>query len=75
MLPLTMPAWKYTSLKVEIYRSGEFRLQDLERHKDVLRDQGWEYIDMRALPTSDDLKAEVVLRFRKRREPPAESVR
>ena len=47
---------------------GEFQLQDLEEHKQVFADAGWEYIDMRALPQKRDDLAEVILRFRKKRE-------
>jgi len=61
-----MPQWEYKSVPVTIYRSGEFHLQDLESHKQVLRDSGWEYIDMRALPTQDDVRAEVILRFQRK---------
>ena len=64
-----MATWEYKSVTITIHRSGEFQLQDLEQHKQVLADQGWEYIDMRALPQKHDDIAEVVLRFRKARTP------
>ena len=58
--------WEYKSIQVTLYGDGEFRVQDLEEHKSVLADEGWEYIDMRVLPARTTAKAEVVLRFRRR---------
>ena len=63
-----MAGWEYKSVPITLHRSGEFQLQDLEIHKQVLADEGWEYIGMRALPQKREDVAEVVLRFRKRRE-------
>ena len=65
--------WEYKSIQVTLYGDGQFRIQDLDEHKAVLTDQGWEYIDMRILPAKSSAKAEVVLRFRRRviRSPPA----
>jgi hypothetical protein len=63
--------WDYKSVEITLHRSGEFHLQDLEEHKRVLTDTGWEYIGMRALPQKDIDIAQVIMRFRKRREAPA----
>jgi hypothetical protein len=63
LLPM---GWEYTSVTITLQRSGEFQLQDLEQHKQVLTDNGWEYIGMRALAQKQEDVAEVVLRFRRR---------
>ena len=63
--------WEYTSVTITLQRSGEFQLQDLEQHKQVLTDNGWEYIGMRALAQKQEDVAEVVLRFRRRAVKPA----
>jgi hypothetical protein len=62
-----MAAWEYKSVPITLHRSGEFQLQDLEVHKQVLTDAGWQYIGMRTLPQKHSDIAEVILRFRKAR--------
>jgi hypothetical protein len=69
-----MQQWEYKSVPVTIYRTGEFHLRDLDVHKQVFQDAGWEYIDMRALPTDDPSKAEVILRFRRPKPPKVTAV-
>jgi hypothetical protein len=60
--------WEYKSVEITLHRSGEFHLQDLEQHKLVLTDMGWEYIGMRALPQQHADMAQVILRFRRKRD-------
>ena len=62
-----MPVWDYKSVTITLHGSGEFHLHDLDEHKQVLTDSGWEYIDMRVLAQKQDGVAEIVLRFRKLR--------
>jgi hypothetical protein len=66
-----MAAWEYKSVPITLHRSGEFQLQDLEAHKQIQADAGWEYIDMRVLAQKHADVAEVILRFRKRMNVPS----
>ena len=62
-----MPIWEHKSVPITFHRSGELRLQDLEAHKQILVDAGWEYIDMRVLPAKHEDVADAILGFRKRK--------
>jgi hypothetical protein len=64
-----MSAWEYKSVPITLHRSGEFQIKDFEVHKQVMADEGWEYIDFRVLAEKHADVAEVILRFRKRKSP------
>jgi hypothetical protein len=61
--------YEYRDFPIRIFKNGEFVLQDLEMYQREHEKDGWQFLGMVTLPSSDPEVGEVVYRFRRSNEP------